>query len=326
MLVMNGNSRLPAAPASGQERFSRRILKSGDESVFKFVFTKADAAVEAVLYRYKSFAERTVICCSTQCGCPVGCSFCGTGRGFVRNLLADEIADQIHQVMEVVQAECAPADTRKFQIMFMSMGEPFLNYGNLRTAICSLNAEYPNAQLLVSTSAPGAMRFGDFSDFCGLSARIPNVGIQFSVHESTDEARQRLIPTPTSSLALIAKLGELWASATSRRPFCNYCVHAGNSTDADIERLVSLFDPTVWEMTLSVICEKDESVKASRERQLGLIGDFSRRLVAKGASVRVFNPAGQDDIGGGCGQLWFFQKWLREHGGQAPRESAQCAS
>lgn len=65
---------------------SVRQFKSSDTNVSKFVFEKDDIAVEAVLYRYGSYAKRTVICCSTQCGCPVGCTFCGTGRFFVRNL------------------------------------------------------------------------------------------------------------------------------------------------------------------------------------------------------------------------------------------------
>ena len=297
-------------------RFNCKILKSSDLNVFKFVFTKADVAVEAVLYRYKSFEERTVICCSTQCGCPVGCSFCGTGRGFVRDLTSDEIVDQIQQVMKLVETDCSANDIKKFQIMFMSMGEPFLNYGNLQAAIKDLHSKYPTAQLLVSTSAPKIVSrdYETFYVFCRLSIHIPKIGIQFSVHESTDEARHRLIPTPTCSLDEIARLGEMWSVATQRKPFYNYCVHAGNASDADIDRLITTFNPVVWEATLSVICEKDETMKASRERQLPLIEDFSRRLVAKGASVRIFNPAGQDDIGGGCGQLWFFQKWLREHG------------
>lgn len=302
-----------------KNRFNCKILKSSDSNVFKFVFTKADVAVEAVLYRYRSFAERTVICCSTQCGCPVGCSFCGTGRGFVRNLTSDEIVDQIQQVMQLVESDCSANDIKKFQIMFMSMGEPFLNYGNLQAAIKDLHSEYPTAQLLVSTSAPSAMSRDAklFPAFCELSKRIPKIGIQFSVHESTDEARRRLIPTPTCSLEEIASLGRTWARGTWRKPFYNYCVHPGNASDADVDRLIATFDPTIWETTLSVICEKDETMKASHERQLALIEDFSRRLVAKGASVRIFNPAGQDDIGGGCGQLWFFQKWLREHGNKS---------
>jgi len=70
---------------------------------------------------------------------------------------------------------------------------------------------------------------------------------------------------------------------------------------------------------LSVICEKDETVKNSIERQLKIIDGFNKLLLAKGASTRVFNPAGQDDIGGGCGQLWYFQEWLKKNGNVAQK-------
>ena len=56
------------------------------ENVAKFVFTKDTAVAEAVLYRYPTYAKRTVICISTQSGCPVGCRFCGAGDFFVRSL------------------------------------------------------------------------------------------------------------------------------------------------------------------------------------------------------------------------------------------------
>ena len=41
--------------------------------------------------------------------------------------------------------------------------------------------------------------------------------------------------------------------------------------------------------------------------------DFSSLMVGAGYSVRVFNPAGQDDIGGGCGQLWYVQDWMKNN-------------
>ena len=62
--------------------------------VKKFVFKNDSAAVEAVLYKYGTYEKRTVLCVSTQCGCPVGCTFCGTGKKFIRNLSADEIMEQ----------------------------------------------------------------------------------------------------------------------------------------------------------------------------------------------------------------------------------------
>lgn len=40
---------------------------------------------------------------------------------------------------------------------------------------------------------------------------------------------------------------------------------------------------------------------------------FQDKFLEKGYNVRTFDPAGQDDIGGGCGQLWYVQRWLKSH-------------
>ena len=292
-----------------------RVFESSNKDVKKFVFSKdkedgsKDIAVEAVLYRYGEYKTRTVICCSTQCGCPVGCSFCGTGKFFIRSLTCDEICEQVTTVLSTI--DCETSEIKKFQIMFMSMGEPFLNYNNLDMVIRILHERYPNAQLLVSTSAPTAMK-NHFDEFIALSKEIDKVGLQFSVHESLDENRRKLIPTNTSTLKEISEYGEFWASQVGRKVFYNYCVHPGNDSEEDADRLIKLFNPACWETTLSVICEKSESVKSSIERQLEIINTFAGYLTQKGASLRIFNPAGQDDIGGGCGQLWFFQEWLKK--------------
>lgn len=289
-----------------------KIFESSDTNVKKFVFEwdKPKAIAEAVLYRYGSYKIRTVICCSVQSGCPVGCKFCGTGKFFVRNLHTDEIVDQVVTTLSTI--DCPTSEIKKFQIMFMSMGEPFLNYKNLVRTIEKLAQKYPNAQLLVSTSAPSNL-YGDMSDFIALSKVYPQIGLQFSVHESTNEARSKLIPTNTCTLRQIAAAGEFWAANVGRKPFFNYCVHQENGRYEDVLRLKKIFTPDVWEVTLSVICEKDESVKSSIQRQLELISNFNRYMIYEGFSTRVFNPAGQDDIGGGCGQLWYFQEWLKDN-------------
>ena len=75
-------------------------------------------------------------------------------------------------------------------------------------------------------------------------------------------------------------------------------------------RLSDYLSPDVWECTLSVICEKHNTVKNAIEQKLEIITSFADTMRVAGYSIRVFNPAGQDDIGGGCGQLWYFQDWL----------------
>jgi 23S rRNA (adenine2503-C2)-methyltransferase len=285
-----------------------RILQSETASVKKYIFEKSNAVAEAVLYAYPSYEKRTVICCSTQSGCPVGCRFCGAGDSFVRSLNAFEIVSQPLRLL--ADTGVNPNAIERLQIMFMSMGEPMLNLGALIPAMERLHELYPKAALLVSTSGPRV----DYTSFVEASKWIPTIGLQFSVHESTDEARDRLIPFKAKlRLHEIVEEGEQWALATGRRPFFNYCAHEGNSSEADADRLSALFDRNIWEATISVVCERDEHVAAANERQRDLASSFMQKLAERGFSTRMFDPAGQDDIGGGCGQLHFVQKWFRDN-------------
>lgn len=285
-------------------------FNSSDENVSKFVFEGENIAVEAVLYKYETYKKRTVICCSTQCGCPVGCSFCGTGKFFKRNLTKDEIIEQIDIILNTL--DCNPNEIERLQIMFMSMGEPFINYLNVKMAIIELNNKYTNAELLISTSSPDYYMSKYFDDFINLSKAINKIGIQFSVHESNDKDRSKLISSNTSKLSDIGIFGEKWAIQTKRKPFFNYCVHNGNNSDTNVKELLGNFNPDIWECTLSVICEKDQTMSNAINEKLEMINSFRSKMTNKGYSLRVFNPAGQDDIGGGCGQLWYFQEWLKK--------------
>lgn len=283
-------------------------IESTDENVSKYVFDFGNAVAESVLYKYPTYEERTVICCSTQSGCPVGCRFCGAGDAFVRSLTADEIVGQVQYLF--ADRGIDTDKVQRCQIMFMSMGEPLLNFNALADAIRKLHRLYPRFALLISTSAPAV----DYERVRNLSVEVPTVGLQFSVHESTDDARNKLIPFKAKlDLYEISKEGEAWYAATGRQPFFNYCAHAANTTEEDAERIYGLFNPAVWQATISVVCERDESVAAANARQRQLATDFMSKLSALGYSTRCFDPAGQDDIGGGCGQLWFVQDWMRNN-------------
>lgn len=284
---------------------------SSDRNVSKFIFSRDDAIVESVLYKYPTYEDRTVICCSTQSGCAMGCRFCGSGDYFVRSLTSDEIVSQPEYLLKSIGYGEDTSIINKLQIMFMSMGEPMNNFKEVATAIRSLNVKYPNASLLLSTSAPRT--FSKFEELNDLSREITKVGLQFSVHESTDKARKSLIPAPTMTLEEISDTGYKWFLSTNRKPFFNYCLHDKNNTVQDVERLHKLFNPSTWEATLSVICERNEHIAAANDRQRKLAQDFSALMLNKGFNVRVFNPAGQDDIGGGCGQLWFVQDWMKSN-------------
>ena len=285
-----------------------RCIPSSDENVFKYVFEKDNAVAEAVLYKYPTFEARTVVCCSTQSGCPIGCRFCGAGDSFVRSLTTDEIVSQTEHLFAHKNIDASQVD--RMQIMFMSMGEPLLNLKELNPAIRRLNLLYPKAALLISTSAPRV----DYQPVIDISQEVDKVGLQFSVHESTNEARNALIPFKQKlTLEEIAEQGERWAYAVGRQPFFNYCAHDKNSSVEDADRLAKLFKPDVWQATISVICEREESVAAANQRQRDLAANFQSLLLERGYSTRMFDPAGQDDIGGGCGQLWFVQNWMKNN-------------
>lgn len=285
-----------------------RDIQSSDANVMKFVFEKDNAVAEAVLYKYPTYEDRTVICCSTQSGCAVGCRFCGAGDYFVRSLKSDEIVSQPEYLLKFKNIDASKI--KRFQIMVMSMGEPLLNFKELEAAFDILHIKYPHAKLLISTIGPRI----DYEPVLRMAERIDTVGLQFSVHESTDEKRDKLIPFKGKlTLDEIATVGELFLLRTGRKPFFNYCAHESNSSDQDADNITRILSPDVFEATISVICERDESIAAANNRQRELAAGFMQKLIDRGYSTRMFDPAGQDDIGGGCGQLWFVQEWMRNN-------------
>ena len=290
-----------------------KVFEGNQGNVWKYVFTKEDMVAEAVLYQYENYYKRTVICCSVMSGCPVGCKFCGTGSKFVRNLTAEEIFEQINIVLkdknliDDINEKC-----EKLQFMFMSMGEPMLNWDEVEKAIIQLNQKFSNAQLLLSTI--GCDDDKTFSKIIRLSKKIDKIGLQFSIHKSNDKERNLLIPfRKKMNLQKIRDAGMIWWRETGRNPFLNYCVDGTNNTAKNFEELTNLFSPVVFNFTFSVVCSPDENMKDAAFRNLDVIKRFQDKFLKKGYNVRMFDPAGQDDIGGGCGQLWYVQKWLKSY-------------
>jgi len=289
-----------------------KVFESSDNNVSKYVFTSQDMVTELVLYKYGSYLERTVICCSTMSGCPVGCTFCGTGKKFIRNLKSSEIIEQILTVLNDKGLLQTIHDSKRFQIMFMSMGEPMLNWDNVELSIIELNKMFPKAELLLSTI--GINDNNVLGRILKLSEKISKVGLQFSIHKSNENDRNELIPFMNKlTLRQIRQFGGIWNTYTGRKVYLNYCIDGTNNTQQDFENLVKLFNPIVFNFTFSVVCSPEESMHEVEFRNLDIIHEFSNKFVELGYNTRVFNPEGQDDIGGGCGQLWYVQKWMKEN-------------
>jgi 23S rRNA (adenine2503-C2)-methyltransferase len=129
-----------------------RVSPRGDTR--KVFFRARDGEpVEAVLMVYR---ERATVCVSTQVGCAVRCAFCASGAdGLRRDLSAEEMVDQVLHFARPLRDE----DRRVTNVVFMGMGEPFLNYDETLRACRLLNdaAGFGLAARAISVSTAGVV-------------------------------------------------------------------------------------------------------------------------------------------------------------------------
>jgi 23S rRNA (adenine2503-C2)-methyltransferase len=131
--------------------------------------------------------DRATICLSSQVGCAVDCHFCLTALlGLKRNLTAGEI---VGQVCAVLNDQNVSPGRERINLVFMGMGEPFLNYENFMQAVHLLVEEVGIAESRMTVSTAGIVpRIHDF----GLESVRPKLAI--SLNASNDELRTRLMP------------------------------------------------------------------------------------------------------------------------------------
>jgi 23S rRNA (adenine2503-C2)-methyltransferase len=161
--------------------------------------------------------SRLTVCVSSQVGCPMACDFCATGKGgFLRNLAAHEIIDQVLTVQE-------DFGQRVSNIVFMGMGEPLLNTDNVLAAVRSLNTDVGISQRTMTISTvgiPGHIR--------RLAQHKLQVTLAVSLHASNQATREALIPS-ARHYPLEALLDECrdYVQQTGRRVTFEYILLAG---------------------------------------------------------------------------------------------------
>jgi 23S rRNA (adenine2503-C2)-methyltransferase len=131
--------------------------------------------------------DRATICISSQVGCAVDCQFCLTALlGVKRNLSSGEIVGQVCTILQDQQVN-PPQD--RVNLVFMGMGEPFLNYENFMSAVRLLveGVEIPESRMTVSTAGI-VPRIADF----GAEPVRPKLAI--SLNAPDDELRSQLMP------------------------------------------------------------------------------------------------------------------------------------
>lgn len=151
----------------------------------KYLLELADGRnVETV---YIPDGARHTFCLSTQVGCPLKCTFCFSGTiRFERNLDPGEILAQF-----ILARGALPEPPARSNIVFMGMGEPLLNVDGVLTALEVLTDD---DGLAVSPRRITVSTVGLVDELEAFSAKAPAVGLAVSLHATTNEHRDRLMP------------------------------------------------------------------------------------------------------------------------------------
>lgn len=192
------------------------IKESKDGKTAKaVVFFKDGNAVEAVLMRHRD--GRNTICISSQVGCPFGCLFCATGKlGFKRNLTDSEIVEQV-----ILFARFLKKQSQKItNIVFMGMGEPFLNYENVLKAIKIINEK---DGLNIGARHISISTVGITEGIKKLSEQNLQINLAISLHAPNDRLRSKIMPVNKKySIEKILKEVSAYIDKTNRRVMFEY--------------------------------------------------------------------------------------------------------
>lgn len=239
--------------------------------------------------------RRATICVSSQVGCAVGCKFCFTALlGVKRNLEAGEI---VGQIAAVLREQGVDPPLQRVNIVFMGMGEPFLNYENLMKSVRLLveGVGIPESRMTVSTAGI-VPRIHDF----GQEALRPKLAI--SLNGSNDALRSEVMPLNRKwNLADLMKAAREFPLRARERLTFEYVLLAGvNDAPEQAREVVELVRGIRAKINLIALNPGTELPYRTPEQDR--IFAFQRILVAAGIPTFVRRPRGRD-IFAACGQL-----------------------
>lgn len=238
-------------------------------------------------------AERFTVCLSSQTGCAVDCAFCVTGRlGGGRNLSAGEIVGELYAVLDA--SGRTPTGLR---VVFMGMGEPFLNPDGVLPALAILFEILPPRRVTVSTSGITPA----FEHFAALSRR-PNLAV--SLNAADDETRSAIMPiNRTYPLDGLLRALARWPLESRRRITVEYVAIAGRNDSADDGRRLARLLRGL-NVKVNVIPLNEDPVYLPGWKRPGddVIERFVGALVDAGVPVTVRRSRGPD-ASAACGQL-----------------------
>lgn len=272
-----------------------RESKSSDGATHKILFELSDGnSIEAVLMKFGD--GRNTVCVSSQVGCMMNCKFCATGTlSFKKNLTYEEIADQVLYFSIILNK----TDERVNHVVYMGMGEPFLNYDEMAKSIDMLRdskaLNLGSRSITVSTCGivPKIIEFTD---------QFKQVNLAVSLHAPSDKVRNKIMPISKKyPLEKLMEACENYTEVTHRRITFEYVMLDGiNDTEKHAYELASLLRGMLC--LVNIIPYNETSIKNMKGSGKRKIDKFKNILDVNHIQVTVRVSLGQD-IDAACGQL-----------------------
>jgi 23S rRNA (adenine2503-C2)-methyltransferase len=239
--------------------------------------------------------ERATICVSSQVGCAVNCQFCLTALlGVKRNLSAGEI---VGQVLAVLNDRGVTLDAERVNLVFMGMGEPFLNYDAFMKAVRLMVEGVGLAESRMTVSTAGIVpRIYDF----GAESVRPKLAI--SLNASNDELRDRVMPINRkwNLQKLLSAARDFPLRARERLTFEYVLLDGVNDAEQHAREVVELLRGLRAKVNLIALNPGPDIPFATPAEARVLT--FQQVLVRSGTPTFIRRPRGRD-IYAACGQL-----------------------
>jgi 23S rRNA (adenine2503-C2)-methyltransferase len=291
---------LSVLPIKLREELNKKFSLSLDHQLFKeeksaraLIKFEDTHSIETVLIRNNNL---NTVCLSSQIGCPLKCRFCASGNvPFIRNLSADEIIWQF-----LFWARYLKTQQEKIErVVFMGMGEPFLNYDEFKKALDILNS---SEKINLGARKISVSTVGILSGIKKLASEKAQINLAISLHASNDILRKQLMPLASSQANLyqLFKAVDDYIKKSNRQVMLEYLmINNVNDSLADAYQLAKLIKGKKLYIINLIPLNKVNNYNSSSHKT---IEHFKSTLESEGIRVTVRESLGYG-LEAACGQL-----------------------
>ncbi|HDL04196.1 MAG: radical SAM protein [Candidatus Zixiibacteriota bacterium] len=252
--------------------------------------------------------EKWVLIISTMYGCPVRCAMCDAGGWYRGKISVEDIFEQIdYPIARRYTDRVIPVS--KFKIQFARMGEPSLN-DNVLAVLEELPGRYeaPGLMPCISSVAPGNTD-AFFERLIDLKSRLYADGrfqLQFSIHSTDEQVRNKLIPIKKWSLSEISEYGRKYFCYGDRKIALNFAL--AENCPVSPEKIARIFDPEIFVVKFTpvnptITAENNGLVNSMANKECEKTCRLKESLYGYGFEVIIsLGELEENRIGSNCGQ------------------------